>query len=176
MLITSLTPLPIHHQVNQIAEKKLCFSTVNIVAVYTVVIVYQCQCQHRVAVNYRSHVGLTPITAWPTCRPMTRVTHVNFRHDESLTSKLLCLYSVDVMNLSEWPIQMMVASSVLHAIADIICLINIAYSVSILYRLLFVACTDTPSDRDDYRSVCNYNYWPVVRLLYQLLPRDALCA
>ena len=59
---------------------------------------------------------------------------------------------IDVMNLSEWPIQMMVASSALHAVCDIVCLVNIVYSVSILFRLLFCVCTDD-STSDHYRSV-----------------------
>lgn len=49
---------------------------------------------------------------------------------------------VDVMILTDWPLQMMVASSVLFAISDISCLINVFYSLSLLFRIFFCVCTD----------------------------------
>ena len=48
----------------------------------------------------------------------------------------------DVMIRSDWPIQMMVASSVLFAISDISCIINVFYSLSLLFRIFFCVCVN----------------------------------
>ena len=48
----------------------------------------------------------------------------------------------DVMIITTWPIQMMVASSLLFAISDMTCIVNVFYSLSLLFRMLFCVCTN----------------------------------
>jgi len=51
------------------------------------------------------------------------------------------------MNRTDWPIQMMVASSVLFAISDMSCIINVFYSLSLLYRIF--SCIWSKKEHDD---------------------------
>jgi len=46
------------------------------------------------------------------------------------------------MILSDWPIQMMIASSALFAISDMTCIVNVFYSLSLLFRIFFCVCTN----------------------------------
>ena len=49
---------------------------------------------------------------------------------------------LDVMILTIWPRIMMVVSSLLFAISDLSCIVNVFYSVSLLFRIFRCVCTN----------------------------------
>ena len=53
---------------------------------------------------------------------------------------MMCGGGADVMILSSWPVQMMVASSVLFTVSDMTCIVNVVYSLSLLFRISCCIC------------------------------------